>query len=344
MVNTGSRRLLSVPIAVAGAGLAVIFGIALITAGSGALTPAPAGATADCAAAPVPPGSINGGPSLDPSQIANAQIIYNVSLTLQLPPRAATIALAAALQESGLRNLSTGRGGSLGLFQQRPSQGWGTPQQIMNPVHAAAAFYVRLTEIPGWQALPLTAAAQAVQHSGHPAAYARWQPLVTALTAAFSAPSACAGDSAVPASGTTRLPPGFTLPPGTPLAIQQTIAYALAQLGKPYIWGGTGPAGYDCSGLVMMAYQTAGITIPRTTYQQVLTGAPVYSISQLQPGDLLFTPGSDGTPADPGHVGMYIGSGLVIQAPQTGEDIMLTPVTGYWQQKTVAIRRIVSPV
>jgi cell wall-associated NlpC family hydrolase len=94
----------------------------------------------------------------------------------------------------------------------------------------------------------------------------------------------------------------------------------------------------------MMAYQTAGITIPRTTYQQVLTGAPVYSISQLQPGDLLFTAGSDGTPADPGHVGMYIGSGLVIQAPQTGEDIMLTPITGYWQQNTVAIQRIASPI
>ena len=86
----------------------------------------------------------------------------------------------------------------------------------------------------------------------------------------------------------------------------------MAQLGKPYIWGGIGPVGYDCSGLVMMAYRAAGINLPRTTFQQVLAGTPVYSLSQLEPGDLLFTAGSDGTATDPGHAGMYIGSGLVI--------------------------------
>jgi cell wall-associated NlpC family hydrolase len=100
-------------------------------------------------------------------------------------------------------------------------------------------------------------------------------------------------------------------------------------------------AAYDCSGLVMMAYQAAGISLPRITYQQVDVGTPVYSDSQLEPGDLLFTPGSDGTAENPGHVGMYIGSGLVIQAPQTGEDIKITPFSGYWQESTVAIRRIV---
>jgi cell wall-associated NlpC family hydrolase len=126
------------------------------------------------------------------------------------------------------------------------------------------------------------------------------------------------------------------------VAVRIAIAYALAQLGKPYIWGGTGPAGYDCSGLVMMAYQAAGITLPRTTFQQVDAGTPVYGLTQLQPGDLPFTAGSDGTPTDPGHVGMYIGDGVVVQAPETGEPIMLTPLTGYWQQNTTAIRRIAS--
>jgi cell wall-associated NlpC family hydrolase len=247
------------------------------------------------------------------------------------------------MQESRLRNLAYGGDGSLGLFQQRPSQGWGTRAELMNPVYASAAFYTRLTEIPGWQNLPLTVAAQDVQHSAHPGAYAQWQPLATTLVTALSRTAAtCSADSGVPGTGTTHLPPGFSLPPGTPLAVQQAIAYALAQLGKPYIWGGTGPAGYDCSGLVMMAYRAAGISIPRTTYQQVLVGTPVYDISQIQPGDLLFTAGADGTPTNPGHVGMYVGSGLVIQAPQTGEDIMLTPVAGYWQQNTVAIRRIVN--
>jgi cell wall-associated NlpC family hydrolase len=61
----------------------------------------------------------------------------------------------------------------------------------------------------------------------------------------------------------------------------------------------------------------------------------------LMPGDLLFTPGSDGTAEDPGHVGMYVGQGLVIQGPQTGEDIEVTPFKGYWQQNVVAVRRVV---
>jgi len=91
-----------------------------------------------------------------------------------------------------------------------------------------------------------------------------------------------------------------------------------------------------------MAYRAAGISLPRTTFQQVLVGTPVYSLSQLQPGDgdLLFSAGSDGTPTDPGHVGMYIGSGLVIEAPQTGEPVMITPLVGYWQQNTIAIRSL----
>jgi cell wall-associated NlpC family hydrolase len=126
--------------------------------------------------------------------------------------------------------------------------------------------------------------------------------------------------------------------------VATAVSYAEDQLGKPYLFGGTGPAAFDCSGLVMMAYRAAGVDLPRTTYQQVYAGSAVYSLSQLQPGDLLFTPGSDGTAANPGHVGMYIGTyhgeGLVVQAPQTGEDIQVTPLAGYWQQSTVAIRRV----
>jgi len=91
----------------------------------------------------------------------------------------------------------------------------------------------------------------------------------------------------------------------------------------------------------MMAYEAAGISLPRATVQQVYSGTAVYSYTDLMPGDLLFTPGSDGTAAEPGHVGIYIGSGLVIQAPETGEDIEITPFSGYWQENTVAIRRIV---
>jgi cell wall-associated NlpC family hydrolase len=91
----------------------------------------------------------------------------------------------------------------------------------------------------------------------------------------------------------------------------------------------------------MMAYAAAGISLPRTTFQQVDVGTPVYTLSQLQPGDLIFTAGSDGTPTNPGHVGIYIGEGLVVQAPKTGLNIMITPLKGYWSQNAVAMRRVV---
>lgn len=326
--------------------LLVVLGLLLFAVGSGALSPPAQALTGGCSGPPVAAGKTVDGQVLDAAQIDNAQIIYNVAVGLQLPQQAAVIAIATAMQESRLENLSHGTADSLGLFQQRPSQGWGTPAEIMQPVYAATAFYSRLVEVPDWQELPLTVAAQDVQHSAYPDAYAQWQPLATALVDAFSgSAAACATDNtiSVPASGTTHLPKGFTLPVGTPPAVVTAIAYAVAQLGKPYIWGGTGPAGYDCSGLIMMAYRAAGISLPRTTFQQVDAGTPVYSLSQLQPGDLLFTAGSDGTPENPGHVGMYIGQGLVIQAPQTGEDIMITPLKGYWSENVVAMRRIALP-
>ena len=315
-------------------------GVALAAEASGALSPPSPDDALSCTSTTT--GSTSS-EDLSSSQLANAQIIYNVSVSLGLPQQAAVIGIATAMQESTLENISYGTSDSLGLFQQRPSQGWGTPAQIMQPVYAATQFYDALIKVPDWQSLPLTVAAQDVQHSEYPGAYAQWRSLATALVSQFStATSDClAGDGpAVPASGSTRLPAGYALPPGTPQAVQTAISYAVAQLGKPYIWGGTGPAGYDCSGLVMMAYQAAGIDIPRTTYQQVDTGTAVYSVSQLQPGDLLFTAGSDGSNSNPGHVGMYIGDNLVIQAPQTGEDIMLTPLAGYWQENAVDIRRI----
>ena len=327
--------------------LAVLLAVTLciaLAAGSSGVTSTATGLVTGCGASPVQAGQPADGITLDSAQLANAEIIYDVSVTLGLPQRAAVIAEATALQESSLINRPGGTSDSLGLFQQRPSQGWGTPAQIMEPVYAATRFYQALTAVPGWQSLPLTDAAQAVQHSDTPDAYARWESLADALAATFSGSADdCLTDNStgVSQSGAISLPTGFTLPTGTPQAVVTAISYAVAQLGKPYIWGGTGPAGYDCSGLVMMAYLAAGISLPRTTFQQVDAGTPVYSDSQLKPGDLLFTAGSDGTATDPGHVGMYIGSGLIIQAPQTGENVEITPVSGYWQKNTVAIRRIV---
>jgi len=107
-------------------------------------------------------------------------------------------------------------------------------------------------------------------------------------------------------------------------AAATAIAFAMAQLGKPYQWGAAGPGAYDCSGLVYAAYAAAGIRIARTTYQWQQDG-PVIPLSQIQPGDLLFSAGSDGTASDPGHVVMYLGNGQVIQAPQTGQDVQTGP-------------------
>jgi cell wall-associated NlpC family hydrolase len=116
----------------------------------------------------------------------------------------------------------------------------------------------------------------------------------------------------------------YTTPaPGA--AVATAISFALDQLGKPYRWGAAGPNAYDCSGLVYAAYAAAGIHIARTTFQWYLDG-PQVPLDQIQPGDLLFSAGSDGTPTNPGHVVMYLGGGQVIQAPQTGQDVQVDPL------------------
>jgi peptidoglycan DL-endopeptidase CwlO len=102
------------------------------------------------------------------------------------------------------------------------------------------------------------------------------------------------------------------------------IAYAEDQLGKPYQWGGTGPDAFDCSGLVMMAYRAAGIDIPRTSQEQ-WTWGPRIKPSEAEPGDLVFFAGSDGTARSPGHVGLVIGGGLMIEAYATGYPIRIAP-------------------
>jgi peptidoglycan DL-endopeptidase CwlO len=109
--------------------------------------------------------------------------------------------------------------------------------------------------------------------------------------------------------------------------VAAAISFAEAQLGKPYQWGGTGPDAFDCSGLVMMAYRAAGVDIPRTSQQQWLWG-PQVPASQVEPGDLVFYAGADGTPTAPGHVGLVIGGGMMIEAFATGFPIRIAPYGG----------------
>ncbi|MGH3748023.1 MAG: hypothetical protein ACRDT8_11545, partial [Micromonosporaceae bacterium] len=123
---------------------------------------------------------------LQADQMAHAATIGAVAVRRDLPDRAITVALATALQESKLRNLAGGDRDSVGLFQQRPSQGWGTPEQLRDPRYAARAFYKHLVRVPGWHRMRLTEAAQAVQKSAHPEAYQKWSQEAEVLSAALS--------------------------------------------------------------------------------------------------------------------------------------------------------------
>ncbi|MFC0861706.1 C40 family peptidase [Sphaerimonospora cavernae] len=382
---------------------------------------------------------------LSSEQMANVRKIVNVAAELGLPRRAAEIALATVLQESSLTNLTSG-GSSYGLFQQQPSQGWGTKQQVTDPSHAARSFYTRLVEIPGWEHMPLTKAAAIVQRPREDLrnAYAKHEPLAKALVARLwksTAPrratvntvgtddmrvsiQAAAGlgvpRDAVVASLATDLisqnpgeqsdPDGITkraddivttvagqlceeLKPKDPAdeiptggnpqieipsgrgaitvkavlgtlgasysfsgipaggaefilractaqaanteqsgtatgvvqgsagripprcrVVANVVGFALAQTGKPYRWGATGPNSFDCSGLVMKAYAAAGVRIPRTTFEQWPFGVRVPA-GQEQPGDLVFFNSGPGSSSGrPGHVGIVVGDGKMVEA------------------------------
>jgi peptidoglycan DL-endopeptidase CwlO len=105
--------------------------------------------------------------------------------------------------------------------------------------------------------------------------------------------------------------------------VSQAVNYAEAQLGKPYLWGGTGPDAFDCSGLVMMAYRAAGVNIPRTSQKQ-FAGLPSVPKDKVVPGDLVFFAGSDGTAKAPGHVGLVIGKNTMIEAYAVGTPVRIS--------------------
>jgi hypothetical protein len=158
-------------------GIVVVFALAWRADGS---EPAePAATTQLCT---VPATSV----TLSAEQWANARTIADVARQRGLPERAVVIALATAMQESTLRNLPYGDRDSLGLFQQRPSQGWGTPAQVQDPAYAAGQFYDRLVRVPDWQTGELTLVADAVQRSAYPLAYGRWSDMAEGLAVALA--------------------------------------------------------------------------------------------------------------------------------------------------------------
>jgi cell wall-associated NlpC family hydrolase len=132
------------------------------------------------------------------------------------------------------------------------------------------------------------------------------------------------GHHTAPASGPASTTAAAGTVSGAPSpAAARAIAYARAQIGKPYLWGGTGPDAYDCSGLVMEAYASAGVSIPRTSETQWAAG-PQVPPDQVEPGDLVFFAGGDGTDTAPGHVGLVIGGGQMIEAYATGFPVRIS--------------------
>jgi len=146
--------------------------------------------------------------SLDPTQAQEASVIAAAGGRLGLPDHAVTIALATALQETHLRDLPYGDRDSVGLFQQRPSQGWGSRAQLLDPNYAATAFFQHLEAVPGWTQLSVADAAQDVQHSADGTAYAAWaseaRTLAIDLTGEVAASVSCrltGYEGAAPAPG-----------------------------------------------------------------------------------------------------------------------------------------------
>ncbi|GGW47948.1 hypothetical protein [Streptomyces xantholiticus] len=188
------------------------------------------------------------GPSyeLTSEMAGNAATIAAVGTTRGMPERAVTIALATALQESALRNIEHGDRDSLGLFQQRPSQGWGTPEQILDPVYASGKFYEHLAEVPGYSRLPLTVAAQRVQRSGFPQAYAKHEPDATLLAAALTGR----------ASATLTCRTGSGGLPGDPAQVRAELTRAFGAGVLPKSGSGRGRAGDADSPDVTVAVQS----------------------------------------------------------------------------------------
>lgn len=278
-------------------------------------------------------------------QTTNVQTITSVVQSRSLPERGAVIAVTAALVESGLRNTTSGDRDSLGLFQERPSQGWGSPEDILNPVYATQRFLDHLVTVPHWSTLPPGVAEQDVERSEFPDRYAPDEPVATELVQHFwtgqPALVGCPdqGGANTPATS-VGLPPGFTLPADPREAA--AVSFALAQVGKPYVWGAKGLNAFDCSGLVQAAWAAAGVPLDAGTTSQVHDGTPVAGVASLLPGDLVFIPGSLGSPSNPRHVGLYVGDGLVVNAYDSAKGVIIQPLSA-WLNDIVAIRRPAAP-
>lgn len=160
--------------------------LALVTAGATAGVVALLGLTTEDPVEPLCAAELDGTRwFLEPDQAETVALLGGLAQQRTLPARALTIAIATGLQESKLRNISHGDADSIGIFQQRPSQGWGTPEQILDPVFATTSFYDALVKVDGYEDMDITDAAQAVQRSAYPQAYGQHEALARAWASAM---------------------------------------------------------------------------------------------------------------------------------------------------------------
>ena len=282
-------------------------------------------------------------------QVRIAAIIVRVGQDMNVPPRGWVIAVATALQESRLQNLphlgEANDHDSIGVFQQRPSQGWGTPEQLADPAYQARKFYEKLLTIPGWENLPLTVAAQRVQVSAFPDAYAKWEQRANEVVGAVSGivcPPGARDGGVLPANPWARV----------------VVQRALSQIGVPYAWGGgnahgptrgafgpdAGVVGFDCSGLMVYAFAAIGVGVPHQT--QAIWAQfqpPITDPNAVQPGDMVLL-SYNGQPTGIHHVGLYLGEGRVVHAPESGSAVQIVEnIWGspYWSGRFIgAVRAI----
>jgi hypothetical protein len=280
--------------------------------------------------------------SLDAEQLVNVQTIAAVGRQLGVPAKGLVIAVATAMQESTLHNIPYGDRDSLGLFQQRES--WGSRAERLDPAISAEMFFVGgrggqsgLLAIPDYLSMSVTVAAQAVQRSAFPDAYAKWEPLaIRVLGLPEVASATCAGGGA--GQGSSAI-----------------LDAAMKWLGTPYSWGGgslTGPSlgigrgantvGFDCSGLTRHAvYVATGRLIPRGATDQGHFLTPV-ARTEIQAGDLLFFQSPSDPPGVYHHVGIADGEGGMLHAPRTGSYVKVEAsilTNPYWSGELARIGR-----
>ncbi|WP_018686314.1 C40 family peptidase [Actinokineospora enzanensis] len=256
--------------------------------------------------------------NLSEEQRGTVALIITIGKQRNLSSRAWQVAIQAGMTESGLRSLDYGDRDSLGIFQMRPSMGWGTAAEVTNPTYAINKFYDVLLALPDWDTQRPGDSAQDVERSAFPDRYHRWEPMAAFLIGELGQVANYTGCG----EGLGALLPAPTAAAGG------AMQFALSQQGKPYLWAASidQQDSYDCSSLMLQSYRSAGVLLPRTSREQYHAGA-LLPVEQAQPGDLLFWAYDESDPSTIHHVAMYLGDGKIVEAQQTGVPVHIRPVS-----------------